>query len=218
MDNPLKDLAEVLKLLPEGDRLTAIDKLSAIFQTKAQEVKVKSNKECHVLSFNNVGNNDVRFGRGGWTSKKTGTSTSSRSSAFKVQDKGPYFGKEWVPVYEHIRSITGAWAAESSDGNLMPTHNGREWDGKGKSLGLHLGTGVTCPDTYVEVGQNELRYCSGPANTRLGLRKQVYTKAVEMGLIVVKAAPDAPSDTTDSSSQPEAAPEPPKRSSPFSLD
>ena len=75
---------------------------------------------------------------------------------------------------------------------------------------------MICPDTYIEVKQDELRFCSGPAGTRLGLRKQVHTKAVELGLIVVKAAADAPSDTTDSTPQPEAT-EPPKKSSLFTI-
>lgn len=203
MDNTLKDLAEVLKLLPETDRLAAIDKLSSMIQSKSQDVTVEGNQDCHILSFNNAGNNDVRFGGGGWTSKKTGTST-TRSAEFKVQDKGPYFGKEWVAVYDYVRSVTGVWAADQADGNLMPPHNGKEWDNKGKSLGLQLGTGVVCPDIYYEVKQSELRYCSGPEGTRLGLRKQVYEKAVEMGLIIPEAVA---SKTPDPQPQPEPAPE-----------
>jgi len=205
MSNTLKDLAEVLKLLPEGSRLAAIDKLADMIQTTSQDVKVEGNQDCHILSFNNAGNNDVRFGSGGWTSKKTGATSSPRSGEFKVQEKGPYFGKEWVAVYDHVRSITGVWAAESSDGNLMPPHNGKEWDGKGKALGLQLGTGVICPETYREVKQTELRYCSGPEGTRLGLRKQVYEKAVEMGLIVPETASNTPHP------QPQPDPEEPKK-------
>lgn len=213
-DNTLKDLAEVLKLLPEESRLTAIDKLSSMIQSKTQDIKVEGNHDCHVLSFNNAGNNDVRFGGGGWTSKKTGNTPTTRSAEFKVQDKGPYFSREWVSVYDHVRSITGVWAADQADGNLMPPHNGKEWNGKGKALGLQLGTGTSCPDTYHEVSQDELRYCSGPAGTRLGLRKQVYDKAVEMGLIVPKAASDASSDAT---AQLEAEPAPKPRKPTFSL-
>lgn len=212
----LDKVAGILDKIEENQRLNALDKIPAILQALIPSTPLGDIQgEGHTIIINNNtgGNNDISLGRGGWTSRKTGTSASTRNSAFKVQEKGPYFGKEWVPVYEHVRSILGTWSAESSDGNLMPSHNGREWEGKGKSLGLHLGTGVSCPDTYLEVSQEELRYCSGPKGTRLGLRKQVYDKAVEMGLIVVKAASDAPSDTTDSQPQPEATSQEPQKKS-----
>ena len=231
-ENPMSAILEALgkvesivDKMKEEERLEALAQMPAILRALVPQQPIPLGDiqgEGHTIIVNNNpgGNNDISLGKGGWTSRKTGTSASTRSGEFKVQNKGPYFGKEWVPVYEHVRSIRGLWSAEQSDGNLMPPHNGKEWGGKGRSLGLHLGTGTACPNTYIEVSQDELRYCSGPAGTRLGLRKQVHTKAVEMGLIVVKAASDAPSDTTDSQPQPQpeaASQESQKRPSPFSL-
>lgn len=223
MIEALGKVESIIDMINQGQRLEALDKMPAILQALAPPQDpmppLDLQGEGHTVIINNNpgGNNDISFGKGGWVSRKTGTSGKTRSGEFKVQEKGPYFGKEWVPVYEYVRSVTGVWAAESNDGNLMPPHNGKEWDGKGKNLGLHLGTGVECPGTYVEVGQDELRFCSGPANTRLGLRKQVHTKAVELGLIVVKAAADAPSDTTDSTPQSETTEQPKKPSTRFTL-
>jgi hypothetical protein len=223
MSEALDKVAILLDKINQEQRLEALDKMPALLQALAPPqdpmppMDVQGEGHTIIVNNNPGGNNDISFGKGGWVSRKTGTGTSkARSGEFKVQENGPYFGKEWVKVYDYVRSITGVWSAEQSDGNLMPPHNGKEWGGKGKSLGLHLGTGVDCPDTYIEVGQDELRFCSGPAGTRLGLRKPVYTKAVELGLIVVKAAADAPSDTTDSTPQPEAT-EPPKKSSLFTI-
>ena len=225
MSEALDKVAILLDKINQEQRLEALDKMPALLQALAPPQDpmppLDLQGEGHTVIINNNpgGNNDISLGKGGWTARKTGTSSGkARSGEFKVQDSGPYFGKEWVAVYNFVRDIKGEWSARSEDGNLMPTHNGKEWEGKGKLLGLHLGTSVDCPDTYFEVQQDELRYCSGPKGTRLGLRKQVYNKAVELGLIVVKAASNAPSDTTDSQPQPEATSQEPKPKKPlFSL-
>ena len=197
----MERILQVLDRLPEDKRFQGLEEMAKISQAiPASDTDTKVEGEGHtVITFNNVGgNNDVTFGSGGWSSKKRSNST--KSGKFKVQSSGPYLGREWVPVYESVRAIQGFWNADSSDGNLLPEHKGREWDGKGKSLGLQLGEGVLCPEGYWEVSQDELRHISGPQGTRLALRKQVYDKALQLKLIVKAAElvnPDASPDASD---------------------
>ena len=50
-DNTLKDLADILKLLKQEERLSAIDKLSTVLSQTKKEVKIEGNENCHILSF-----------------------------------------------------------------------------------------------------------------------------------------------------------------------
>jgi len=189
-------LIKVLTLLPEKERLEGLDKVGEIIPSP-QSTLIDAQGEGHnVFVFNGNGNNTITLEKGGWSSKKRGTQ--KRAATFKVQDKGPYLGNEWVPVYEHVRTNVGLWQCKSEDGNLLPEHKGREWKSMGAGLALTLGTGSPCPDGYYEVKQDQLSYCSGPEGTRLGFRKPVLDKAIELGLVVADA------DTPDTSDTPQA--------------
>ena len=195
-DNTLKDLAEVLKLLKEEDRLSAIDKLSTVLQTTTKDVKVEGNENCHILSFSGDGNNDVRFGGGGWSSKKTGTTAKSKSKDFKSTGKSPYLGDQWVEVYQAVKNAALEWECDNSDGQLIPTHKGTKWNGAGRGLALTLATGTKAPPGYYSATSKELKYASGPEGCVLAFRKPVLDKAIELGLIVPTTVES--SDVSDS--------------------
>jgi len=190
----LKDLKEILELIPEGERLKALAELKGAFSK--QDVKVDCQSNGNVYLFNGDGqrNSLSLGGKGGWNSKK---SSSTETTEFKVQSKGPYLGDAWVEVYETVRSHGLLWEASKSDGTLLPPHKGEKWDKKGERLGLVLGDRDSCPDGYVEASRVMLRSASGPERTRLCFRPKVFEHASKKGLIVLLTEGEEPKKNPD---------------------
>ena len=205
-DDTLKNLAEILKLLKEEDRLPAIKELSTVLRTTTKDVKVEGNENCHILSFSGDGNNDVRFGGGGWTSRKIGTTAKSKSSDFKPTTGNAYLGDKWVEVYEAVKNATLEWECKNSDGQLIPEHKGTKWNKAGRGLALILASGTDAPPGYYSATSSELRHASGPEGCVLAFRKAVRDKAIELGLIVpVTAESSDVSVVTPDTSVPDTA-------------
>lgn len=195
----LKDLKEILELIPEDQRLKALAELKGALSKQDIIVDCQSNGQVYVFNGDDQRNSLSLGGKGGWNSKKS--SSRSEDGEFKVQSKGPYLGDAWVKVYETVRSLGLIWEADKSDGTFLPSHKGEKWDKKGSGLGLVLGDNDSCPDGYMEASREMLRSASGPERTRLCFRPKIFEEAVKKGLIVLpgeesKKDSEAPTNET----------------------
>ena len=92
MIEALGKVESIIAQVNQGQRLEALDKMPAILQALAPPPPpppmppVDLQGEGHTIIVNNNpgGNNDISFVKGGWVSRKTGTSK-VRSGEFKVQ-------------------------------------------------------------------------------------------------------------------------------------
>lgn len=191
----LKDLKEILELIPEDQRLKALAELKGALSKQDIKVDCQSNGQVYVFNGDDQRNSLSLGGKGGWNSKK---SSSTENGEFKVQSKGPYLGDAWVKVYETVRSHGLLWEADKSDGTFLPPHKGDKWDKKGLGLGLVLGDNDSCPDGYMEASREMLRSASGPERTRLCFRPKIFEEAVKKGLIVLLTGGEEPKKDSDS--------------------
>ena len=182
-------LLETLKLFSEAERLKALElivqgKLFTSSDKKLDNISVSDN------SYLFVGDNQVNtIEKGSWNySKKSKNKT--QSTDYIVQEKGVYLGDAWhEKVFKPLVAKVAKWDCDKSVGPLFPPHNGREWKKTftqgAKGLGIML---KDCSDVaagYLKCNSADLRDAKGPECVVL-FRKQVFEKAVEVGLIAIQ--------------------------------
>lgn len=209
-------LLETLKLFSEAERLKALElivqgKLFTSSDKKLDNISVSDN------SYLFVGDNQVNtIERGSFSYSKKSNNKRQSTEDYTIQTKGVYLGDSWHDkVFAPLVARTALWNCDSTIGPLFPPHNGRVWKKtfpQGvKGLGIMLKECNNIPAGYLKCSSIEMKDAKGPECVVL-FRKQVFEKAVEVGLITIqqgdtdeKAAPKEEEKKNEGANEKEVA-------------
>lgn len=190
MEDKEDRLHKNLSLFPEHERLKALElivkgNLLCGEKQKLDNVSVSDN------SYLFIGDNQVNtIEKAGWNYSKKSNKKGESTTEYTVQQKGVYLGDSWHDkVFAPLVAKAGLWSCDKTTGSLFPPHNGREWKktfSQGvKGLGVMVKECNNVPAGYLKCNSADLKDAKGPECVIL-FRKQVFEKAVEVGLITTQ--------------------------------